>query len=655
MTGDIKLARLVRSINFFRSLLVVTSVVLGASLYSSAQQATILGTVSDPSGAAVPNATITVTDLETNRITHFTTNNVGQYLAPDLPIGRYNVQVEATSFQPATQQNIALNVGDRRRVDFRLQIGNARQTVTVEANAVAVQTETGEQSYLINGQQVTQLSTNGRSMYTLEALTPGASSIQRDFQIPTSAGGDANVSFNGLREGHNLFLIDGGESDDRGGAGGSIVMPSMDAISEFRTMTSNYSAEYGLSSAGTLTMAIKSGTKQFHGTAWYFGRNDALDARNYFNPAPNPVAELRFHDFGFNLGGPVTLHAHSGNPKTFFFYNVEWRRLIQGQIVNQTVPLASEYPDAAGAGSGALISSAIHAPTGVVNWGANCPGGVSPVPEGAPFPGNVIPDCLVSANARALLGAGIFPVPTQGTQFIGGNRTPTNVKEEVARIDHTFNDKFSVFGHFIADQVSQTYGTTQWSGDNVPTAFDQFGNPSYQAVVHATYLIRPNLLNETAFNYNGNRINISPKGIYTAPSSFTFNRIFAANSQNVLNRIPEVHLSGSTGTDYTIAWEPWKNTANDYQVRDDLSWTKGKHQLKFEGGWALYSKVQDYFATTQGGFTFDGSYHSAATTLQIFCSATRRNTTSTPSNRPESGMPSRPMPTFKTIGAPHRG
>ena len=607
MTGHNRLAPVVHSFRI-RSLLAVAILILTGSLCVFAQTATILGSVNDPSGAAIPNAQVTLTNNDTNQVTRFTTNNVGQYVAPDLQIGHYTVQVQASSFQPAGQQNIMLNVGDRRRVDFQLQVGSAQQTVTVEATTVAVQSESGEQSYLINSQQVTQLSTNGRSMYTLEALTPGASSIQQDFQIPTSAGGDAAVSFNGLREGHNLWMIDGGESDDRGGAGGSVVMPSMDAISEFRTFTSNYSAEYGLSSAGTLSMAIKSGTKDFHGAAWYFGRNDALDARNYFNPPPAKVAELRFHDFGFNLGGPITLHPHNPSPKTFFFYNMEWRRLIQGQILNQTVPPANEYPDAAGAGTGATFSSAIHAPTGVVGWGANCPGGVSPVPQGAPFPGNVIPSCLIAPNATSLLTAGIFPVPTSGTQFIGGNKTPTNVKEEVARVDHTFNDKLSMFGHFIADQVSQTYGTTQWSGDNVPTAFNVFGNPSYQAVLHATYVIRPNLLNEAAFNYNGNRINIQPRGIFTAPSDFTFNRIFAANGPNLLNRIPEVHLSGSTGADYTISWQPWTNTADSYQIRDDLSWTKGTHQIKFGGSWAIYKKVQDYFASTQGSFTFDGSF-----------------------------------------------
>ena len=511
-------------------------------------------------------------------------------------------------------------------MDFQLKLGASQQTVTVEATPVAVQSDTGEQSYVVTGQQVTQLATNGRSMYTLEALVPGASSMQSDFQVPTSTGGDAGVSFNGLRMGHNLWLVDGGETDDRGGAGGSDVMPSMDAIAEFRTLTSNYSAEYGLSSGGTMSLVIKSGTKQVHGEAWYFGRNDALDARNYFNPAhsfdpatgltkSNRVAELRFHTFGFNIGGPLTIHPHSSNPKTFFFYNMEWRRLIQGQTLNQTVPLTSEYPGANGAGTGAVfptgtnggtITVPSNVPTSLLfrNCGGAAPPGVTP---GQPFPNNTIPACMIDPNAAALLAAGIFPAPTQGNQFIGGNNAPTNVREEVIRLDHTFTDKFSVFGHFIADQVNQTYGTTQWSADNVPTVFDTFKNPGYAAVIHVTNIIHPNLLNEVQFNYNGNRINIFPAGVYKAPPSFTFNRVFANTSANALNRLPSISL-GNLGTNYTSAWEPWVNTANDYQIRDDVSWTKGAHQFRIGAGWALYAKVQDYFANTQGGFNFNGNF-----------------------------------------------
>jgi len=205
-----------------------------------------------------------------------------------------------------------------------------------------------------------------------------------------------------------------------------------------------------------------------------------------------------------------------------------------------------------------------------------------------------------------LLGAGIFPKPTSGAQFIGGNNSPTTLREEIARIDHQFTSKFSVFGHWVSEQVSQTYGTAQWVPDNVPTVFDTFGNPSYSAVIHTTYVINPTLLNEAAFNYDGNRIHILPQGVVSAPSGFTFNRLFTG--PNIDHRIPSINLNGSTGTDYTSAWEPWNNTANDYQLRDDISWTKGAHQLKFGFSWALYKKVQDYFALTQGNFNFNGSF-----------------------------------------------
>jgi carboxypeptidase family protein len=580
----------------------------------AAQEATIVGTVSDPSGAAVPNASITILNGDTGQQRNIKTNGEGQYVAADLHIGHYIVRALASGFKLGERKDVVLQVGDRTRVDFSLEVGNAQETVTVEASTIAVQTDSGEVSGVITGQQIAQLSTNGRSIFTLEPLQPGASSVQSDFQVPTSAGGDFNVSFNGQRVSHNLWLVDGGEAADRGGGGGADVLPSMDAIAEFRTMTSNYSAEYGLSSAGTVSMVIKSGTKQLHAGAWYFGRNDALDARNYFNPAPNKVAELRFHDFGFNVGGPVSFHPSTSNPKTFFFYNMEWRRYIAGGLLNQTVPLASAYPDANGAGSGAVLPATIADGSAlnvvvpsVPGFGANCsPAVQATLVPGKPFPSNTIPDCAINANAGALLTAGIFPQPTNGWQFQGGNNSPTSGKEEIARIDHQFNDKFSVFGHFIADQAIQTYGTTQWSNDNVPTVFNTFNNPSYSYVIHATHTISPTLLNEIAFAYNGNRIHILPAGTYKAPGDFTFNRIFTG--ENVDNRIPTIQLSGSTGTTYNVNWLPWNNTADDYQIRDDISWTKGAHQLRIGGSFAIYKKVQDYFANTQGQFGFDGSY-----------------------------------------------
>jgi hypothetical protein len=289
---------------------------------------TIVGTVTDPSGAAVPNATVTIANTDTNIVTKLNSNASGEFVALDVPIGHYNVRGEAQGFKVAEQKNIVLTVGQRARVDLTLEVGSTQETVTVEA--VAVQSESSEVSDVITGQQVTQLATNGRSIYSLATLTPGASSNMSDLNVPTSAGGDATVSFNGMRQGHNLYMIDGGETADRGGGGGIDVMPSVDAIDEFRALTSNYSAEFGLSSSATMTMILKSGTKQFHASAWEFNRNDALDAANPINKANKvPTPELRFNTYGFNVGGPVFIpkvyNKNKGNTFSFTTSLVPYR------------------------------------------------------------------------------------------------------------------------------------------------------------------------------------------------------------------------------------------------------------------------------------------------------------------------------------------
>src|SRR5260370_28647492 len=207
-----------------------------------------------------------------------------------------------------------------------------------------------------------------------------------------------------------------------------------------------------------MTMAFKSGTKQFHASGWEFHRNDALDAGNYFtNAAGKSAPELRFNTYGFNVHGPVTLgkYYNKNRNKTFFFYNMEWRKLIQGGLVNQTVRLASLY--------GGQFNTTINVPTSSQLSASELSKLTSlSLTPGAPFPGNKIPASLLDPNAQTLLKAGIFPSPNNRTQFVGGNKLPTNLPEEVVRIDHQFSDKFWIFGHWVNEQISQSYGTAQW-------------------------------------------------------------------------------------------------------------------------------------------------------------------------------------------------
>lgn len=605
--------------------LVLMVVLLGLGIPAFAQESTIVGTVTDPTGATIPNAGIAITNVETGQVLQFSSNEAGQFVAPGLHIGHYTVRTQVAGFKPMEQKDIVLQVGDRLRVDFKLELGTAAEQITVEAAPIAVQSDSSEVSHMINGEQVAQIATNGRNIYQLTTLLPGVTNATGgDFQLQLPVSADAKYSINGQRPGHNLFVIDGGEAYDRGGEGRLSVMPSLESIAEFRAMTSNYSAEYGLASGGTTTLVLKSGEKQLHASAYEFLRNDFFDAGNYFtNAAGQDKQKLRFNEFGFNIGGPVTFGKfyNKDRNKTFFFYNMEWRKYIQGgSPINQTVPLPSTY-----GGNFAGTSTVLHTPytcqlapslaakfTAAGQALSGCKtdaatGNLVPDPtQQVAFTGNAIPTGLLDPNAQLLLKTGIFPAPTSGTQFIKGVTAPTNLKDETVRIDHHFNDKFSIFGHFIAEQIMQGYVNSMWSGANAATVGNNFGNPTYSTVVRTIHTISPTLLNEINFNYNGNRLNITPTGLYTQPSGLKIPRLFSG--PNNLNRIPQINLAGSTGTNYDATGWPWNNAADSFQWGDDLSWVKGSHQLKMGASFMWYKKVQDLNVRTQGSYTFNGTY-----------------------------------------------
>jgi hypothetical protein len=609
-------------------------VLFGLPFMAKAQTATIVGTVTDPTGAAVPNVTITITDTDTGLVTQLNTNSNGEYVAPLLHIGHYTVMAKASNFKAASQNDVVLEVGARRRVDFQLQVGATTQEITVQANPIAVQSDSNDISSVLTGEQIRALQESGQSLYNLVTLVPGASADNADIQVPTPMGGDSMISFNGQRQAHQLYIIDGGEAADRGGSG-AVVMPSEQSLSELRVMTSNYSAEYGLESGATTTMAVRSGTSQLHASAWWFGRNDYLDAQNFFQSPGSKTQEYRYNLWGFNVGGPVEFH-HSSNPKTFFFYNMEWRRqIVGGGIFGRVVPFAESYSNLANGADlskpvafGGLINpgfAGLQAPYScqvsnavIAEFGAagqalsGCTGGQPDPTQAHPFvyngQTNVINPALINSNAAALLGAGIFPAPTSGDAFSGGPNAPTSVKEEIVRIDHTFNSHYSIFGHWISEQILQTDVPTRWSGANLPTDSDTFGNPSYQAVVHLTDTISPTLLNEVAFNYDGNRIAITPNGVWNVSSAkgFQQNRLFKGTVN--ANVLPIVSLGGKTGANFNNNWGAWDNTADDYQIRDDLSWTRGSHQFKFGFSWANFRKLQPLQDSPEGSFTFNGSF-----------------------------------------------
>ena len=583
----------------------------------SQDNATINGTVTDTTGAVVPNAPISLTNAETGQVRQTVSNSSGAYRFPNVGIGtHYTLSVSVSGFQKYTKTDIVVNVAQTLQEDIALTVGSQGQTVTVTADALQVQSETSEVSTLISGQQVSELSTNGRNITSLAALGLGVSN-----NLPQFGGIDALTSsnaieFNGTRQTHNIYMLDGAEQNDRGCGGCFMNLPSQDAIAEFQTLDSNYSPDYGIGSGGTVLMVLKSGTQKYHGELYEFNRNTAYDAADYFS---KQVSAFQLNEPGGNIGGPLWIpHVYNqSRNRTFFFWNEEWRRLIQGsapsvintiltpnfptagQSLNYTIPAGDNVPIVPNTANQAMFPA---------NWVV-----------GQPIPKNTdgtitIPANLIDQNAVLELNAGTFPKPNfnNGTQYIASIPAPENIREDVVRIDHAINSKFQLMGHYLHDAMAKTFYPPLWGpGGDYPTVGTAMTNPSFTAAIKLTQTYTPNLLNETAFLYSGNKITLTPVAgagnSFVQPSGWTATTFFPI-SDNEGARLPEIDLQGSPlNQTWTESYYPWKNGYEGFEYRDDLSWTKGRHQLKFGFSWLHDYKNQQLQANTQGTAAFNSS------------------------------------------------
>lgn len=585
---------------------------------------TVNGTVTDTSGAVIPNATVTLTNDATKMARTITSNAVGAFRFPNIDIGTYTLEVTAPGFAKFTRTNIIVTVATTLEADAKLTVGSEAQTVTVAAQALQVQTQTSEVSTLISAQQVENLATNGRNIVQLAALGTGVANTLPSFggvNALTSANG---ISFNGTRVTHNVYLLDGGELNDRGCGGCYMVLPAQDAIAEFRTLSSNYSPDYGIGSGGTIIMVIKSGTSRFHGELYEYNRNTAYNANDYFNKqAGRKRPEFMLNYPGGNLGGPLFIPRvyNTDKKRTFFFVNEEWRRVIQGSApsVINTV-MANNFPTAGLPLNYTLPPGAAHAPI-VPNLPQNPTYTAKEIGDnltpGQPFPTNaagqyVIPADLIDQNAVLQVNTG-YPKPNlpSGYQYISSNPQPTYVREDVLRIDHSINSKLQLMGHYVHDAVQTSFYPPLWTGSPYPTVGSSMLNPSFSVVITLTQTYSPTLLNETSIDYSGNKINLSPIAAagysFKIPSGWTAKSFFPL-SYNAGQDMPQINLQGTPlGTTWTEAYFPWRNGYEGFEYRDDLSWTKGHHLFKFGAGILHDYKNQQLQANTQGTANFSSS------------------------------------------------
>jgi hypothetical protein len=566
----------------------------------------ITGTVKDPSGAAVPNAAVVVASPDHGIDRHTVTNSSGDYNESGLPGGTYNILVSATGFKKYQAKGVVLDVAQKARVDVALQVGSTTTEVIVEGESVAqVDTQSSELSGTITGTQISQLELNGRNFTQLVTLAPGVVNQTGQDEGTVGVYGNVAYSMNGGRTEYNNWEIDGGDNMDNGSNTSLNVYPNLDAIAEVKVLTSNYGAQYGRNASGTVEVETKSGTRAFHGDVFYFGRNDAFNARNFFDPLGKPP-EFKKHDFGYTIGGPVVLPGFNKNrDKTFFFFSEEWRRdLVPGMTFHVPVPSDAER--------------GVTTP-GFGNFSDVCPGPDCPnVADVTAVP--------IDPNAQAILAqipqSNADVAVCGGAPFVGCyNASPANKttwREELVRIDHNINPKLRATFRYIHDSWQTVTPTTLWGcpdGCSFPTIETNFVGPGTSTVARLTATASPTLLNEFVFSYTADHIfltNIGP-GAVARPSSMTMTGIFP----NFANKLPGIEITGNAAygqLEEDNAYIPWNNANPTYTLRDNVSKIVGKHNLQFGAYGVIAQKnEQSSFGSQQGFLTFDATNSNVST------------------------------------------
>jgi len=589
--------------SFFRFRCIHSAIWIAAAmaLVTSAQETagTIAGRVLDPAGAAAPGAEVTALHLETGNIRRAQSNSEGVYVFPSLALGRYRLTASLAGFKRAVKDSVELHVNDRLVVNFELQVGEVTEEVTVTADAPQVELGSSGESGLISGDQIRDLQLNGRSFLTLLELIPGVAS---DMPDRTDANQIPYLNINGGRYTSSTLSVDGGNNaDPLIGSGPLNTLTSVETIAEFKVLTSTFAAEFGRGGVAQINVVTRGGTREFHGGLFHFFRNDALDARDYFS---HRVLPLKMNNFGFNLGGPVSLSGYNRERrKTFFLFNQEYNYLnMRASTVTTTVPSeAMRRGDFSELGPG---------PDRV--WGTADDPVVDPK-TGRGFPNGVIPEERMDPNARKLIL--FYPLPNAqgpGTiNYISAAASTQRVREDMIRIDQIVSEKWKLFGRYtnMKSDIGNPYGGN--STTSVVNRFPGFGatkakRPGKNFTVSQTMMPARTVLNELLFTYSAYSWAQRPASEQVTRKALGMN-ITEVFPENPGDLIPAISL-GATFAGLTLSRVGGTEVAN-YDVSNNLTKLAGNHTFKAGG---LYSRgksdaipVSPY---TNGMFTFNTSF-----------------------------------------------
>jgi hypothetical protein len=568
----------------------------------------MVGSVKDPSGAVISGATVTVTNTERGIARTTTSNADGEWAVAALPPGKYDLSVTASGFKGYSAKGVVLDVAQKARIEVAMQVGAATTEVTVEGTAVAqVETQSSDLGGTVTGKQISQLELNGRNFTQLATLVAGVSNQSGQDDAGVGVGGNVSFSMNGGRTEYNNWELDGGDNMDNGSNTTLNVYPSLDAIAEFKVLTSNYGAQYGRNGSGTVEVETKSGTNAFHGDAYEFVRNDAFNAKTFPQTTLPPYKK---NDFGYTIGGPVFIPKvyNRDKQKTFFFWSQEWRRdrvpaNLGSVIVPSVTERAGNFSDLCPSTNAKFQRSDFPDCPGIPVAGQ--PGQFNPYVTNGVL--NQVP--IDTVNSPAL--AAQIPLPTNGTHTWNLAPTlPTNWREELLRVDHNFSPKVRATFRYIHDSWDQIYPTPLWTnGTSFPTIQTNFNGPGISLVARLTATISPTLLNEFVASYTTDHITLVPVGAWKRPSNMTLGLYPGADA----GKVPGISLSGggiyNFGEDVGYLPNGPYNSNPTYTYRDNVSKVLGKHNFQF-GAYIVTAQKNELAApgtATNGTFTFNTS------------------------------------------------
>jgi hypothetical protein len=633
----VKSHRLISKFCNFPSLLAglaLLALLLLPALAGAQTNGLVSGTVTDKSGAAVVGANVTIVSTGGNLTRTTVTNGDGVYVASALPSGTYNITVSAKGFQKFEAKGVVLDVAQKARLDVTLTVGAITEEVLVSGENVAqVDTQSSEIGSTITGKQVQELELNGRNFTQLVTLVPGVVSQTGQDEGTVGIAGNTMYSINGGRGQYNNWEIDGGDNMDNGSNNSINVYPNLEAISEFKVLTSNYGAQYGKNGSGTVEVETKSGTQQFHGSAFYYGRNDFFNANSWQDNGTG-VARPAYkkHDWGYTVGGPVYIpHLYNNDKKkTFFFWSQEWRReIVPGQNISQAVPSSDELKGNFNDVCPIYSTGSIFDPSAFTA----CPY-QSLIPQGQPnagmanpFVNNTLPTPF-SSTANALLTlipaannftgiAGNYPSgQAAGTPipvYVANPSLPTHWREELIRVDHNLTDNQRLTFRYIHD----TWGTVNqgplWGQYN--NTFDNtntnFVGPTTSFVARLTSNFSPSLLNEFVASYTDDHIFLSTLNPATAlpQGGIDLAPLFANGLENkipafAVGNTNDGAVYGSGGFNVDTGYFPWKNANPTYTYRDTVTKIIGTHTLFFGAYFAAAQKNQSSSFDPQGQLSY---------------------------------------------------